>query len=100
MTQILTPAAAREHLRLDPPEASDEQLASYIAAAEDVVADFLNRPLIDDEKGWASVELLPPTITHAIKLVLTELYDNREAPLTDQVPLRNLIGRHVIVSVG
>jgi hypothetical protein len=97
MSDILSPAAAREHLHVGS-DVSDEQLEPYIAAAEGVVSDFLNRPLIDAEKGWADVAALPPTIVHAVKVALTELYDNRAAPKVDLGALRMLIGRYVVVS--
>jgi hypothetical protein len=98
MSDILATAAAREHLRLGD-EVTDAELDPYILAAESVVADFLGRPLIG-AGGWTSLEDLPANVVHAVKLVLTDLYDNRAAPLTDQVPLRALVGRYVLVSFG
>jgi Phage gp6-like head-tail connector protein len=99
MDPILTPAAARFHLRVGN-NVTDEQLAPLIATAEETVSGFLGRPLIDAEKGWANLEALPAGIVHAIKLVLTDLYDNRAAPLADETALRRLIGRYQILSFG
>jgi hypothetical protein len=100
MTQILTPAAARAHLRVGD-ELADEQLASYIATAETIVADFLGRPIVDAVKGWPDVETVPPNVIHAAKVVLTDLYENRATPLDEMdATLRRLVGRYMLVSFG
>jgi hypothetical protein len=99
MTQILTPPAAREHLR-GGDELTDAELAPYIAAAEEAVADFLGRPIVDADKGWPDAESVPANVVHAIKVVLTELYENRAAPVLNEAMLRMLVGRHQVVSFG
>ncbi|MFN3387444.1 MAG: head-tail connector protein [Allosphingosinicella sp.] len=96
MSQILALSAAREHLRAGD-EISDEDLAGYIAAAEAAISDFLGRPLIDAEKGWADAESVPANVVHAIKVCLAALYDGR-AIAPDELLI--LIGRYVVVSFG
>jgi hypothetical protein len=99
MTQILALSAARQHLRVGD-ELADEELLPYVAAAEAAVADFLGRPIVDTVKGWPDLEAVPSTVIHAIRVVLTELYENRASPVIDERLLRMLIGRHQVVSFG
>lgn len=97
MSDILSIEVAREHLRVGD-EISDTALGELIDAAENLVSDFLGRPLIDVELGWETVESLPATVVHAIKLVLTWLHDDRADLLIEMAAVRALIGRHMIVS--
>lgn len=99
MTLVLTIPAARQHLRVGS-EISDDALTDYIAAAEALLSDFLERPLVDELLGWPTPEEVPANVVHGIKLVLTDLYDNRATPLEDMTALRALCGRHMAVSFG
>ena len=96
---VLTIAAARDHLRVRPAELSDAALTPLIATAEALVGDFLARPLVG-AGGWNAAGDVPANVVHAVKIVLTDLYENRERPLEDIGFLRNLIGRYVVVSIG
>lgn len=97
MSDILSIDAAREHLRLSD-EISDGALEALIGSAEAAISDFLGRPLIDEDLGWATVEDLPANVVHAIKLVLTWLYDDRADLLIEMAAVRSLIGRHMVVT--
>lgn len=97
--EIITLDTAKDCLRVDGIE-QDAEIAGMVMAAQAVVEDFLGRPLIDAVLGWPTVETLPVTIVQAIKIVLVDLYDNRETALRDLTTVRNLIGRHVVVSFG
>ena len=99
MSDILSPAAARDHLRVGE-EVSDESLSGLIDTAEAAVSDFLGRPLIGAVNGWADAAAVPANVVHAIKLVVTDLFENRLSPLDDMASVRSLIGRYVIVSIG
>jgi hypothetical protein len=99
MPQILGLASAREHLRVGG-ELSDDALREYVAAAEQIIAGHLGRPLICQIDGWAAPELVPANVVHAIKVVLTDIYDNRGAPTIDDGTLDRMIGRLKRVSVG
>jgi hypothetical protein len=96
--EILSLEAAREHLRVGD-EASDTHLADLIETAESLLSDYLGRPLIDPA-SWASAAEVPKTVVHALKLILTELYEDRATPLTDMKAIELLVGRHVVISFG
>lgn len=95
---VLTLAAARGHLRIGD-EVADADLAPIVAAAEQAVADEMGRPLID-ATGWTDASAVPANVVHAIKLVLTDLFDNRATPLADITGVRTLIGRYVRIEFG
>lgn len=99
MPEILSLDAAKEHLRLDD-EIEDSTVEGLVAAAIATLEDFLGRPLIDLQLGWASVEQLPANIVHAVKVILADLYENRDAPMVDEDLLRRLVGRHVRITFG
>jgi len=99
MTSVLTPDAARTHLRVGG-EVSDQDLAELIAAAEAALADHLGRPLICQIRGWPSADEVPAGVRHAIKLILTDLYENRCTPLGDMAGVRVLTERHMKLSIG
>lgn len=92
---VLTLAAARAHLRVS----AAVPLADLIATAEQAVADEMGRPLIGAD-GWADAAQVPANVKHAVKLVLTDLYDNRATPLADLAGVRVLIGRYIKPSVS
>ena len=98
MTAVVTPAAARLHLRVGA-EATDEALTPLIAAAQGRIEDFLERPLVGDG-GWETEGDVPPMVVHAVKLALSDLYDNRETPTLTDDWLRVAIGKHMSVSFG
>ncbi len=93
---IITAAAARDHLELDE-STTDAKLAPLIAAAEQALADHLGRPLIG-EGGWADAESVPANVVHAIKLILADLFDDRNTPVQDMTSVVNLCGRYVVTS--
>lgn len=99
MSDLITIADARLHLR-GGDELSDGQLEQLLVVAEEAVSDFLNRPLIDADGAWKQASDVPTTVLHAIKLVLTDLYEHRITPLADDIALRRLIGRHQVLSIG
>lgn len=99
MTTVLTPDAARSHLRVGG-EVSDQDLTDLIAAAEAALADHLGRPLVCMVQGWPSPEDVPAGVRHAIKLILTDLYENRCTPLADMTGVRTLTERHMKLSIG
>lgn len=96
---VLTLDAARAQLRVGD-EIDDVDLQELVDAAEQAVADFLGRPLIDPTLGWADAATVPANVRHAIKVALTALYDDREAPIADMTSIRNLAGRYVVNSIG
>jgi len=96
--QILGLASAREHLRVGS-ELTDDSLREYIVAAEQIIADHLGRPLID-ATSWATPDRVPANVVHAIKVVLTDIFDNRGAPTIDEDTLDRMVGRQKRVSFG
>lgn len=67
---------AKKHLRIDFTDKEDEaELEAIIEAAQDAVEIHINRPLIELE---SSPGKLRPSINHAIKLMIGNLYANRE----------------------
>lgn len=98
MSDLITAAAARAHLRVSS-SVTDETLAPLIDAAEGRIASFLGRELIDPD-GWATAGAVPALVVHCVKLALSDFYVNREAPeLTDE-QLRPMIGRYMALSFG
>lgn len=67
---------AKKHLRIDFTDKEDEaELEAIIEAAQDAVEIHINRPLIELE---SSPGKLRASINHAIKLMIGNLYANRE----------------------
>lgn len=95
---VVTLAAARAHLKAGD-ELADVDLAPVLAAAEQAVADEMGRPLIG-EGGWATAADVPANVVHAVKLVLTDLFENRLTPLSDITGVRRLIGRYIAIAFG
>lgn len=95
---ILTLDQARDHLRAGPED--DAVIADILPAAIASLEDYLGRPLIDAEKGWPTPDELPPNIVHAVKVILTDLYEDRCTPLLGWTTIERLVGRYVIVSFG
>jgi len=76
---------AKSHLRIDHYEA-DADLLLYIAAAEAHVANFLNRNLDrwgehGSPSGSPSLPV-PEPVRQAIKMIVGDLYENRESATT------------------
>lgn len=79
---------ARKHLRIFH-EDEDAEIGVYLAAAESIVTEYLNRPVLPagqtlpdpDTVGYTMI--VAPPITAAILLVLSDLYERREAPEKD-----------------
>lgn len=94
---ILSRDAARRQIRVDA-EVLDAEIDDLIAAAEQTIADHLGRPLIDEDLGWPSADLVPANVVHSIKLVLSAYYDDRSKPEIDWTLIDGLIGRYVINS--
>lgn len=70
----LTIAEAKKHLNVDFSN-DDDYIGALIESAEDAIQTYINRPLTDVMDG----EALRPSIKHAIKLLVANWYDNREA---------------------
>lgn len=90
---LLTLVAARDHLRVGPED--DSQVIPLISAAEGAIADHLGRAHLIGPEGWTDAQAVPANVVHAIKLVLTDLFDNRETPLSDITGVRYLTERHM-----
>lgn len=73
----ITLSEARKHCNIDDDfHADDQYFLSLIEVAENAVAKQIDRPL------YACVGqdgLLPPTIRHAILIMVATMYENREA---------------------
>lgn len=99
MSDLISLPALREHVRVGS-EVSDDTLRGLLVTAEDVVAGFLGRPcLVDPVLAW-SAGCVPSGVLHAVKVVVTDLYENRVTPLGDGSPLYPLCGRHMRLSIG
>lgn len=95
--EVLSLEAAKRHLRVTG-AGEDDDIAMMTAAAIGAVESFLGRTLIGAD-GWPSAGELPANVIHAVKLVLTALYDDRTAPVPEDA-LRSLVGRFCRVSFG
>lgn len=96
MTQILSAAAARDHLRAGA-ELEDGPLNDLIVAAQGRIESFLNRSLVGND-GWPDADHVPAIVTHSVKLAVADVYRNREAPELTDAQLLPMIGRFQIVS--
>ena len=97
-TPVLSLESAKQHLKVTD-EAEDALITSYIEAVEATVADFLGRPLVDSLAGWPTASAVPANVLHAIRIVLTDIYENRLRPLEDMDKmLRRLVGRYIVVT--
>lgn len=68
---------AKRHLNIDEMITQDDEIIEAICeAAQDAVETHLNRPLTDLEVQPGK---LRPAINHALKLMIGNLYSNREA---------------------
>lgn len=92
---LITLSTARAWMRIGS-EMSDADLQQLIDAASQNVADFMGRPILG-EGGWPEDEV-PAGVVHAIKVSLIVMYDNREAPLVDDIVMRALVGRYCKMS--
>ncbi|KQS74220.1 hypothetical protein ASG25_02040 [Rhizobium sp. Leaf384] len=79
---------ARKHLRIFH-EDEDAEIGVYLAAAESIVLEYLDRPVLPlggtlpapDTVGYTMI--VTPPIVAAVLLVLSDLYERREAPEKD-----------------
>lgn len=78
---LLDTALVKKHLRVDWAD-DDEVIAVYQAAAEDIVLEYIDRPIYDAGDSPIPTDAyaieLQPSITAAILLLIGEMYDNRE----------------------
>ncbi|WP_448208480.1 head-tail connector protein [Azospirillum sp. sgz302134] len=74
---IVTLDEAKAHLRVDGPD-DDADIGLKLAAAEDLAAQLLNRPLPWTD-GAGAVVPVPAAVKAAILLILGDLYASREA---------------------
>jgi hypothetical protein len=88
---LVTLSTAREWMRVGT-EVSDADLQPLIDAAMQSVEDFMGRPILGED-GW-EMDAVPASVVHAVKVTLIVMYDNREAPLVDEVVMRALVGRY------
>ena len=100
MTEILTLDAAREHMKVEEGDISDDALLDLIASATAIVEDELGRPILDPLLGWPSLDKVPANVIHAIRIVTSCLFEDSQAPKIDEVLMRRLLGRYTSVSVG
>jgi hypothetical protein len=80
---IISLSEIKSHLRIDHAD-SDSDLMLYIEAAEADVANFLNRSLTSwgpegSPVGGSPSAAVPEPVRHAIKMIVGDLYENREA---------------------
>lgn len=93
----LTLEQARDHLRADSDADDDADIQMAVDAAKSVVSDYLRRPVPWVNAAGETVPV-PGSVVAAAKLILGELYENREAganPLSSGVrfllwPHRNM----------
>jgi len=83
---IVSLTEIKTHLRLDH-NSEDADLLLYIEAAEAHVANFLNRSLVSwgehgSPLGSPSIPV-PEPVRHAVKMIVGDLYENREAATAD-----------------
>ena len=96
--QVLTIAAARQHLRAGS-SVSDVEIADLITAGEGRIESFLGKPLIGED-SWADQAAVPRIVVHCAKLAVSDFYVNREAPQLTDDQLRPIIGRFVSVTLA
>lgn len=75
----------KKHLRIFHDD-EDDELATYQAAAEAIVAEYVDRevvPAADTPTTDDGIVVTPP-ITAAILLVAADLYENREPDMSDR----------------
>ena len=94
---VLTIAAARDFLRVG--TSLEAQILELLPAAQGRIESFLGRELVG-AAGWPAVEQVPAIVVHCVKLALSDLYVNREAPQLTDDQLRPMIGRYMAVSVA
>ncbi len=82
---------ARKQLRVFH-EDENAEIALYLAAAESIVVEYLDRPVLaadetlpepEDEGYDATTMLVTSPIVAAILLVMSDLYENRQTPEKD-----------------
>lgn len=84
---VVTLDEAKAHLRVDGTD-DDADIALKLAAAEDDVARYLDRPLPWTDADGTPVAV-PPAVKAAILLVLGDLYANREVSVIDATYAEN-----------
>lgn len=94
---VLTIAAARDFLRVG--TSLEAQIIELLPAAQGRIESFLGRELVG-ATGWPAVEQVPAIVVHCVKLALSDLFVNREAPQLTDDQLRPIIGRYMAVSVA
>ncbi|MCD7109713.1 head-tail connector protein [Rhizobium sp. DKSPLA3] len=79
---------ARKHLRIFH-EDEDAEIGVYLAAAESIVLEYIDRPVLptgqplpDPDADGFTIIVTPPIVA-AVLLVLSDLYERREAPEKD-----------------
>jgi hypothetical protein len=84
-------ALAKKHLRIYHDD-EDAELEVYLAAAESIVVEYLDRPVLPagsdlplpDAQGYdATTVVVTPPIIASILLVVSDLFERREAPEKD-----------------
>ena len=80
---IVSLSEIKTHLRIDHSD-SDSDLLLYILAAESDVANYLNRSLGSwgpegSPVGGSPSAAVPEPVRHAVKMIVGDLYENREA---------------------
>lgn len=89
MADLITLDEALDHLRLGDSPVDEDDVARKITEASEIVIDYVTHA---DKADWTDADA-PWVVKAAVKLVLTTLYDDRDAdPLTDAV--KNVLRRH------
>jgi hypothetical protein len=82
---------AKKHLRIYHAD-EDAELEVYLAAAESIVVEYLDRPVLasgtelpeTDAEGYdATAMIVTPPVVASILLVVSDLFEHREAPEKD-----------------
>lgn len=75
---LITTEAAKAHLQIDYPDA-DTEIAQLADEASLVVLDYLKKPVTEWQDEAGNPVDVPGPVTVAVKLVLGELFKNRES---------------------
>lgn len=81
MSRYITLAEAKEHLIVECDD-YDSYIETLIETAESAVLGFLNRDSFEEVEVYGD---LPASIRHAIKIQISNLYENREGNRSGRV---------------
>lgn len=89
---LITRDQAKVQLRLEPGEAhpDDAYIDSLVRTATAIVIRRLGRPIVQLGGAWPTADAVPDDVLHALKVIVAELYVNREAEI-DAIPAVDLL---------